>query len=359
MNFLRSAYRKPRDLSCVYDNLSRGTIYGWFHSNGVLKDNIKRCVEIGTYFAKSTQHCQILASYPLLKEKICEVLKKQRIAGQLLYGVCIQDIIKSIISKRQLHMLEDSSGFCVSYKWTLTFIKAEMNWSYRAATTSARKIPFDYEVQGKKMTERCAYLVKIHSIAEELVVNTDQASIHLVPTGGARTWEEKNSKHVKVQRMEDKRQVIVVVSLATNGNILPFQMIFQGLTPRSLPPKNDGRVACEDNGWHLTFSSNHWSTLDTCKDFVNNILLNYRISQIELLGLSTHQDLIWLIDCWSVHISKEFRAWMKNNHPRIHLLFIPANCTYIFQPTDVIPQRPFKHAFRVEFNKFTMEVISD
>jgi hypothetical protein len=41
---------------------------------------------------------------------------------------------------------------------------------------------------------------------------------------------------------------------------------------------------------------NHWSTLITCKDFMNNILLYYKISQIDLLGLSTHQNMIWLID---------------------------------------------------------------
>lgn len=84
----------------------------------------------------------------------------------------------------------------------------------------------------------------------------------------------------------------MVVSSAANGNILHFKVIFQCLTPRSFPPKNDERVVCEDNGWHLTFPSNHWSTIDTCKNFVNNILLNYRISQMELLGLSTHQDMI-------------------------------------------------------------------
>ena len=91
-------------------------MYGWFHSNGVLKDNIKRCIEFDTYFAKSTQYCPILASCSLLKEEICEVLKKQRIVGQPLYRVCIQGIIKTIISKQQSHMLEDFSGFCVSYK---------------------------------------------------------------------------------------------------------------------------------------------------------------------------------------------------------------------------------------------------
>ena len=78
--------------------------------------------------------------------------------------------------------------------------------------------------------------------------------IHLVPIGEAQTWDEKNSKYVKVQRIEDKREVTVVVSSTANGNRLHFQVIFQGLTPRSLPPKNNERVTCEDNGWHLTFS---------------------------------------------------------------------------------------------------------
>ena len=55
----------------------------------LLKDNIKRYVELDTYFAKSTKRCSILASYPLLKEKICDILKKQMIVGQPLYGVCI------------------------------------------------------------------------------------------------------------------------------------------------------------------------------------------------------------------------------------------------------------------------------
>jgi hypothetical protein len=52
LGFLRSAYRKPGDLSCIYDNLNRSTMIGWFHSDGTLKDGIKRCVELGNYFAK-------------------------------------------------------------------------------------------------------------------------------------------------------------------------------------------------------------------------------------------------------------------------------------------------------------------
>ena len=208
------------------------------------------------------------------------------------------------------------------------------------------------------MAQRCAYLIEVHNISQELVVNTDQTGIHLVPTGGARTWETKGSKHVNVHGIEDKRQITVAVSSSATRHVLPFQVIFQGFTPWSLPPLNDGRHECINNGWHLTFSSNHWSTMETCKDFVSNVLTSYRSFQVNQMGLPKDQDMIWLIDCWSVYISKEFGEWMKATHLQIHVLFIPTNYTSIYQPTDVILQQPLKHAFRQEFNKYTMDVIT-
>ena len=68
--------------------------------------------------------------------------------------------------------------------------------------------------------------MKTHNILDELVVNTDHMGIHFVPIDEARTWDKQNSKHVKVQGIEDKCQVIVVVSSTANGNILHFQVIF-------------------------------------------------------------------------------------------------------------------------------------
>jgi hypothetical protein len=109
-------------------------------------------------------------------------------------------------------------------------------------------------------------------------------------------------------------------------------VIFQRFDSKIHSSKNDECIVCKD-GWHLIFSLHHWSTLNTCKDFVNNIQLNYGKTQIDILA---HQNMIWFINCWSVHINKEFRVWMKNNHPIIDLFFIPANCTFVFHPTNVI-----------------------
>jgi hypothetical protein len=66
--------------------------------------------------------------------------------------------------------------------------------------------------------------------------------IHLIFTGGARTWAEKGSKHVFVHGQEDKRQITVSSSSSTDGDLLPFQVIFTGTTSRSLPPQNEGTI---------------------------------------------------------------------------------------------------------------------
>jgi hypothetical protein len=46
--------------------------------------------------------------------------------------------------------------------------------------------------------------------------------------------------------------------------------------------------------------------MQSMKDFVYHILEPYRLAQIELLELSKTQRIIWLIDCWKVHTSKDF-----------------------------------------------------
>jgi hypothetical protein len=117
-------------------------MYSWFHTNGTLKDNIQRCVKLGTYFTKSAQHYPILDKFPLLKEEICQALNKQRIVGQPLYASSIQGLIKAVISKRDPELLKTIT---VSEKWTREFIKSELNWSYQAATTTAGKLPTDYK----------------------------------------------------------------------------------------------------------------------------------------------------------------------------------------------------------------------
>ena len=100
-------------------------------------------------------------------------------------------------------------------------------------------------------------MIKVHNILESLVVNSNQTSIYLVPTKGAKIRNTKGIKQVSMYGLEVKREVIVVVSSAATREVLSFQVVFQELTTRALPPLNDGRKTCVDCGWDLTFSHNH------------------------------------------------------------------------------------------------------
>jgi len=44
-------------------------------------------------------------------------------------------------------------------------------------------------------------------------------------------------------------------------------------------------------------------------------------------------------------------------HPRIHLVFVPANCTSKLQVADVALQRPFKHGITSRFNEWAAQQI--
>src|SRR6266545_1957745 len=77
------------------------------------------------------------------------------------------------------------------------------------------------------------------------------------------------------------------------------------------------------------------------------------------LNLPCMQCSLWLIDCWSVHRSKEFLMWMASTHDTIIILFVPAGCTGLFQPIDVGFQQIFKHSLKISAHSdVVQEVLS-
>jgi hypothetical protein len=95
------------------------------------------------------------------------------------------------------------------------------------------------------------------------------------------------------------------------------------------------------------------------RNFVNTILAPHFNRVKQKLGLPPSQCSLWLIDCWSVHRSKEFLAWITLHHNTIIVLFIPAGLTGLFQPCDVGFQRLFKHSLKLSsHNDIVQEVLA-
>ncbi|KAI3614776.1 hypothetical protein WG66_003319 [Moniliophthora roreri] len=63
-------------------------------------------------------------------------------------------------------------------------------------------------------------------------------------------------------------------------------------------------------------------------------------------NLDNNQMAILYLDCYPVHTSKEFQEYVAKDHPNVQLIYVPANCTSIFQPADVGLQCPIKHLLK-------------
>jgi len=182
----------------------------------------------------------------------------------------------------------------------------------------------------------------------------DQTGVHLV-SASKHTYEMLNAPDVAVVGAEDKRQITACVAASLRGDLLPLQLIFQGKTARSLPAATPASIAARVD---ITHSDNHWSTQETMRGWIQRVLLPFSERMIETHELASNAHILLLLDAWAVHRSAEFRDWLAREHPRIHLVYVPSNCTSRLQLADVALQRPFKSCITQNFSEWAATTIA-
>ena len=219
---------------------------------------------------------------------------------------------------------------------------------HKKGTTSGQKQPPDAKEQVTKMAKRVSAAAAKYNITEPaFIINWDQTGV-LLQSISPYTMADKEGKQVLVADKEEKRAITAVVASSLAGDLLPMQLVFIGQDSnkeqqKAVPELSDLMTRRTiDKGWHLTQTPSHWSTLESMKDDIRKIPSPWVRQKGKELHFKQQPHAILLLDCWSVHKSEAFRSWMLETYPQFHLVFIPAGCTGIAQPADVILQRPFK-----------------
>jgi hypothetical protein len=239
----------------------------------------------------------------------------------------------------------DGSTFRASDSFVRSWLHRTMSWTRRKATRAAQKLPEDWEDKCEQSAQRKAYLLKEFDIPPALYANSDQTQ-RLYAPGDRLTYAEQGAKQVSLIGGDEKRAFTVMVTVTSDGTLLPFQAIYQGKTERSCPaPNSPNYKDTIDAGFRFEYSGTktYWTNQQTMRHFVNHILAPYFNHTKATLGLPPTQRSLWQIDVWSVHRSDEFLDWMSKTHPMILIDFVPGGCTGVAQPCDVGIQRPFKH----------------
>jgi hypothetical protein len=248
---------------------------------------------------------------------------------------------------------KDGSVFRVSDSYLRTWLRDTLKWSLRRPTNTAQKLPENWEDLCEKSFFRTAYLIKEHDIPSSLILNSDQTQIVYAPGTGL-TWEKRGSPQVSVVGVEEKRAFTLVVTLADDGTLVPFQGVYLGSSKRSLPDEDArGYEELTEIGCKFVSSGTdtYWSNQKTSQDLVTHIIVPYLRETKKRLGLPPNQKALWKLDLWAIHRFKIFRDWMAENYPDIILTYVPGGCTSKWQPCDVGVNRPLKHIVRRSFHE--------
>ena len=345
VTMLRRAYPDGR-----FARLSHATVQGWFDDQHRLLPQYQKQLELQAATSRGHGFAGLFAQTPEAEQEIKRVLLQMRAAGAPLNSRVIRWVMLAVLQ-------EASPTLLLRHRLSQPFIsgwaRQQLDWRWRARTTAASKLPADWEEQGVLMAKRIGAMMEMHGVHPSLVINADQTGVKLVPSS-AWTYEKRNSNSVATIGAEDKRQITACLASALSGDLLPLQLIFQGKTERSLPEKTATSIA---SLCHLTFSENHWSSQTTMRQYISEIIMPYAESCIRKHRLHADAHVILVLDVWAVHKSEEFRMFLRTQHPRIHLVFVPANCTSKLQPADVSLQRPFKHSITRRFNEWAVQQI--
>jgi hypothetical protein len=149
------------------------------------------------------------------------------------------------------------------------------------------------------------------------------------------------AKQVAIAGVDDKRQITMVLANTPTGDVLPPQVVYQGLTNRCHPTYKF------PTGWHITHTANHWSNEETMLEYVKHILNPFFANERKRVGLNKNHPALVILDVFAAHRTKAFKKLCDDSH--IKLVYVPASCTGQLQPLDVSGNGDFKKYLKDSF----------
>lgn len=295
---------------------------------------------------------RLQSSHPQLSTTIQLHLKSLRAAGVALQVGSIRGYMVGVIKHKapEIFIQKNRSGkpYELSSSSVRRFLREELGWSPRRSTRPAQKFPPNVDTVLLKAFFRFACLIRDEAIPPCCIVNADQTQV-VYSAGSGSTWNRTGERQVSVLGADEKRAFTLMVGVAMSGHLLPPQAIYAGKTTRSVPDSlSPGYARSCELGFRFlpSMKSTYWSTLSTMQLYISEHLAPFFLEQIRTNNLPDGQRCVFQIDCWSVHRSAEFRAWMSTHYPWIILQYVPGGCTGLFQACDVGIQRILKLAIR-------------
>ncbi len=205
-------------------------------------------------------------------------------------------------------------------------------FSKRKATTKFTLSHYDFDkVREIYLNDVSSIVVKI---PPSLIINWDQTGTHFIPVS---QWimDVKGARRVEIAGLNDKGQMTMVLAGTASGEFLLPQLIYSGLTSKSLP-KN----VKFPSDWHLTTTPTHWLNEETMKHYVDEVIVPFIDTNRKKLNLTSDYPAVVLFDHFSGQITQDIFDLLEKHN--IFYILIPRTCTDRLQPMDLSVNKPVK-----------------
>ena len=143
-----------------------------------------------------------------------------------------------------------------------------------------------------------------YDVPSALALNLDQTA-HFYVSPGKYAFSSKGSKNVPIKGLDDKRQIAVTFVVSATGSFLPIQLIYQGKSKKCLP-----KFTFLSN-FHVTFTPNHWSSLENGEDLFKVIIFPYLSTKKKELGYPEDQCSLIIMDIFKGPDNQEMKVTCK------------------------------------------------
>jgi len=149
-----------------YSRLTHTTLMGWFDEKNQLKPRFQAWLECGLENVRQNGPVAALEEEPAVEAEIKQTLLQMRAAGTAINSHVIRWVMQGIIEMRtpqQSKLRALKLGRAFISLWARKTLK----WSWRKSTTTASKLPLDWEEQGLQMAMRIAATMEMKQVSQD------------------------------------------------------------------------------------------------------------------------------------------------------------------------------------------------
>ena len=325
-----------------FPSLTEGTVRPWVKAYRKLLQEQKKTNSDDIAIKIGKQRGRPLLLEESLDHKLRSMLTSLRLAGAGINIHVVRGVLNGLVRANPIEYGRYAE-FNVSRSWTRSLYQ-RMNFSRRAVTTSRLIITRSLwtEVRSQYLFETIDKALT-YDIPDELIINVDQTPSKFVATDNV-TMAAKGEKHISRAGASDKRAITVTLAETSDGEILPFQLIYTGKTKRSLPSVKFSKGFC------LAYNPKHWSNETETLRLIDEVLVPYITKVKEAKSLPPTQKSLLLWDAFKAQSTEVVKASLEAN--KIEVVTVPKNMTHLLQPFDLTTNAVFKKFEKRAFSEY-------